>query len=270
MAITTSRQGFLDELVKNRDRANDSAVRCLTWNIQNSSLQRATRQVKWLQKNDFDIIVLTEAKLSDGCAYIKDRLTSLGYVTIFPKPENNDYSQILAVRKFFKEAPKIPVDFLPYRVSSAVCNFFGKYVLVVGSYMPIWKDEKKVTFLKSFQKLIQDENLRKKFDNWIILGDMNVLEPNHNPAHPLYEKYEFFYNSFSENGFRDAFRFFYPNNQEYSWFSREKSGYRFDHIFISENFLPLVKNCFYIHETRLEKLSDHSAMCLEISGPTGI
>jgi len=258
------RQKFLDELTESRQKSVDSgAIRCLNWNIRNPSLRRATKQMRWLEKNSSDIVVLTEVKLSHGGVYIKDRLTSLGYTVIFPRPENEDYGVILAIRKSFKATLKLRIDFLPYRVSSAVCNFSGKDTLIVGVYAPVWRNDKRKTFLEAFEKSITDENLRR-FVGWIILGDLNVLEPNHVPHHPVYKDWEYFYEALIKHGFVDAFRFFHPHEKEYSWFGREGNGYRFDHIFVSENILPFPENCSYIHDVRLEKLSDHSAMYLRI------
>jgi len=48
-----------------------------------------------------------------------------------------------------------------------------------------------------------------------------------------------------------------PNTQDYSWFGREGNGYRFDHIFISQS--------LYIHEPRLQKISDHSIMYMKLN-----
>jgi len=261
----SGRQKFLDELVTTKQKSIDlETIRCLNWNVRNPSLQRAIKQIKWLEKNSFDVNVLTEVKLSQGGVYIKDRLTSLGYTVIFPEPKNEDYGVILAVRKFMKEIPRINVDFLPHRVSFAVCNFSRKNILLTGIYAPVWRNEKKKMFLGAFEKLMVEEDLRKRFDGWVILGDLNVLEPNHIPQYSVYKDWEYFYDAFSKYGFVDAFRFFHPNEREYSWFGREGNGYRFDHVFVTENILPFLQNCFYVHGVRLEKLSDHSAMCLEI------
>jgi len=259
------RQKFLDELTNSKPKNIDyETVRCLNWNVRNPSLRRATKQMNWLEKNSFDIIVLTEVKLSQGGVYIKDRLRSLDYTVIFPKPENEDYGIILAIRKFFKETTKLWIDPFPYRASFAVCNFSGKDMLLTGVYVPVWRNDKKKMFLESFEKLMTDENLRNRFGGWIILGDLNVLEPSHIPHYPAYKDWEYFYDVFSKHGFVDAFRLLHPNEREYSWFGREGNGYRFDHIFVSENIVSSLKNCFYIHEVRLKKLSDHSAMYLEI------
>lgn len=258
------RQKFIDEITSGRKKPNSESLKILTWNIRNPSLRRAIKQIDWLEKSDFAIIVLTEAKLSQGCIYIRDRLKGFGYFAIFPKPEKEDYGIILASNKFFKEILDIPINFLPYRTSSVVCNFNGNDILVTGVYAPVWKNVEKAKFLEEFEKLISNRNLKKKFNQWIILGDLNVLESNHMPSYPQYKDWEYFYERLKNHGFVDAFRFFHPNEKEYSWFGREGNGYRFDHIFVSENLLPLLKNCFYIHEPRIKKLSDHSAMCLEI------
>lgn len=258
------RQKFLDELISKKTKKLDSnIIRFLNWNIRNPSLQRATKQVKWIERGNFDIIILTETKFSQGCVHIRDRLKSLGYKVIFLKPENKDYGVILAVRNL-KEILKKSIKFLPYRTSSTVCNFYGNDILITGVYIPVWRNEEKKKFLDEFEKLIGNEDLKKRFDNWIIIGDLNILEPDHIPQYSQYKTWEYFYNRIGEYGFVDAFRLFHPNEKEYSWFGREGNGYRFDHIFVSKNILPLIKNCFYIHGPRLEKLSDHSAMYLEI------
>jgi len=261
----SGRQRFLDELVTSRrEGVVPGRIRCLNWNVRNPSLRRAIKQMKWLEENGFDVIVLTEVKASQGCIYVKDRLLSLGYTVAFAEPEDEDYGVILAVRKIFKEVPNTYVDFLSYRVSFAACNFSEKEVLLIGLYVPVWRNDEKRKFLEAFEKLISDESLKKRFSNWIILGDLNLLEPSHVPHYPVYREWEFFYNAFSKHGFMDAFRFFHPNEKEYSWFGREGNGYRFDHVFVSEAILPFIRNCFYLHEVRLDKLSDHSAMYLEI------
>jgi len=258
------RQKFLDELiVTKRKKTSSETIKFLNWNIRNPSLRRSMKQTEWIEKGSFDIIVLTEAKFSQGCIHIRDRLKSLGYNVIFLKPENEDYGVILAVSNL-KEILEKSIKFLPYRTSSAVCNFYGKDILITGVYIPVWRNEEKKKFLDEFEKLIANEDLKKRFDDWIIIGDLNILEPNHIPKYSQYKPWEYFYNRLGKYGFVDAFRFFYPEEKEYSWFGREGNGYRFDHIFVSKNILPLIKNCFYIHEPRLEKLSDHSAMYLEI------
>lgn len=160
MNKTVDRQKFLDELAKNQRSSNSEVIRLLNWNIRNPSLERAIKQIEWIKKNDFDIIVLSEAKSSEGCNYISDRLKGLGYTVLFPKPENDDYCAIMAVRNL-KEIPEIHIDFLSYRISFSVCNFSGKDIVIAGMYAPIWKDDKARKWFKKFEELMKDANLRK-------------------------------------------------------------------------------------------------------------
>ena len=67
-----------------------------------------------------------------------------------------------------------------------------------------------------------------------------------------------------EAGMVDGFRHVHGDVESYSWFSHKGNGYRYDHIYVSKDLLPLVKQCDYIHEARENKLSDHSPMILEL------
>ncbi len=147
------------------------------------------------------------------------------------------------------------------------CNFLGKQVLLIGVYAPTWTTEKQKPFLEAFARTLKDVTSAKEYDGIIILGDTNMLEPNHTSNYPFLKEWEAFYNTLNECKFIDAFRFFYPKKEEYSWFSNGRPGQinqRIDHCLISSNLIDHLKDCFYIHEVRLQKLSDHSAMCLEI------
>ncbi len=76
------RQIFLDEKESKKDMPkviSNKQIRCLNWNIQNPSLERATKQINWIEKDNFDAIILTEAKYSKAGLYIVDRLKSRGY-----------------------------------------------------------------------------------------------------------------------------------------------------------------------------------------------
>lgn len=266
----SGRQRFFDEPADIRKgNASSGLVRCLNWNIQNSSLQRAVRQAGWFETNNFDVIALTEIKQSRGGNYIKDRLESRGYAVSFPDPENGDYGALLAVKELLSEGSKVRLDSLSHRISSLVCDISGKLVLFIGMYAPgPGRGEMKKKFSEAFEKAVREGNFDKKFDGCVILGDMNILEPNHDPKYPIYKDWEFFYNNLIQHGFVDAFRLIYPNKKEHSWFGRDGNGYRFDHCFVSKSIAPSIKDCFYIHDARTEGFSDHSAMCLEIRSPS--
>jgi len=68
-------------------------------------------------------------------------------------------------------------------------------------------------------------------------------------------------------GMRDAFRFvngYAPRDT--SWSTRRKGrefGFRIDHIFVSDALEPLA--CWYDHELRLARLSDHAPMLADVA-----
>jgi len=68
-----------------------------------------------------------------------------------------------------------------------------------------------------------------------------------------------------ELGYLDAFRLVHGDKKEYSWFSHQGNGYRYDHMYISAALQPLVKDCFYDQQAREDKLSDHAPMFLVLS-----
>ncbi|MET8542572.1 endonuclease/exonuclease/phosphatase family protein [Kitasatospora sp. NPDC004799] len=101
----------------------------------------------------------------------------------------------------------------------------------------------------------------------VIAGDLNVIEPDHNPPHRgVYGAWEYdFYTSFAEAGFTDAFRALHPDAVEHSWFGRRSGdGYRFDHALVTSAHRAQVRTCTYLHEPREAGLSDHSALQLAI------
>ena len=118
-------------------------------------------------------------------------------------------------------------------------------------------------FQDSVIYLLNSLNQNKQTTNLVVGGDLNVIDPSHIPKYPIFGDWEYeFYNTFLEVGLVDAYGTLNPNVQEYSWFGKFDDGYRFDHLFISRCFRDDLIKCYYIHEPRISRLSDHSAMIL--------
>lgn len=111
----------------------------------------------------------------------------------------------------------------------------------------------------------------------VIAGDLNVLEPDHDPRYAVFGEWEYdFYRAFGQAGFDDAFRVKEPTAMDYSWFGRPsaegvRNGYRFDHAFVSRAHRTAVVACRYDHSVRTAGLTDHSAMALalDLTGAVG-
>jgi len=84
----------------------------------------------------------------------------------------------------------------------------------------------------------------------VVLGDFNILEPDHDPKYPTFRPFEY---EFGDNGYQDAFRHLYPGDREYSWVGRTNDGYRYDHAFVSDSLISAVEDCAYVHESHARR-----------------
>ncbi len=244
-------------------------IKIITLNIQNPSEKRAYEQLKWIVNQQANILILTEAKFSSGGFLIKKYLISNGYKVMTSVEESKEYVTIIAVKGF----PTIEWDFsltlLPNRMTVTkiqtpigVLNIIGLYVPSHNNFEPI-KNERKEDFQKKFIDTLTSEYHNKDIENLLIGGDLNVLEPGHQPMIPHFRQWEYFYDFFKNFGLLDAFRFVNPHKIEHSWFGKTMYQ-RLDHFFVSNDLIPYIKNCLYCHEPRLTKLSDHSALVLSL------
>ena len=66
----------------------------------------------------------------------------------------------------------------------------------------------------------------------------------------------------------DAYKYCNPDKQEYSWVGRTNDGYRYDYAFVSADLRDNIAGCKYIHDTRKNGLTDHSAIIMELEVKT--
>lgn len=265
--IALSLYDFLDEKDSTSpvDKNDDSLLfSFFCWNINNPSLKRARNQAAWLRKQSADVFVLTECKHSEGCNFLEKYFQTFGYYVVFSKPEKNEYGvMIISKHKLTKSIFSNHIDYLQSRVISVKVPFFNDELEVIGIYVPsrdsgYEKKERKKRFIKKLISALEKEN---NSIHRVFCGDFNVLEPKHIPHYPIFENWEYdFYSNLNKYQLKDAFRHLSPEIQEYSWVGRKGDGYRYDHFFVTSDLIPLVQKCYYYHEPREMKLSDHSAL----------
>ncbi len=240
------------------------------WNIANPSKKRAETQSAWIRKQNADVFVLTECKNSEGCLFIEKYLCAYGYNVIFPKPEGNEYGVIIASKhKLTPTAFSKGVGYIQSRVVSASLQppLFSGEIEIVGTYLPSRDSSKeKIGRKKQFINSLVMNIKEYKFPSYsIFCGDLNILEPYHIPHYSIFQDWEYNFYNFLKSFMEDAYRYLNPEHQEYSWVGRTGDGYRYDHCFTSLELLPLVRRCYYLHEPRIEKLSDHSALITHLA-----
>ena len=139
----------------------------------------------------------------------------------------------------------------PDAIVSAEFSAFTLY----GVYFPHKKKHKLFNYL--FEDELNDKNA-------ILVGDFNTgINYVDQKGNSFW--YEDDLKKLLKDQYSDAFRLINDDKKEYSWYSHQGNGYRYDHTFIHNNLIPVVKDCKYIHSWREEGLSDHSPMILNLA-----
>jgi exodeoxyribonuclease III len=241
----------------------------VTWNIQHAAPKRAWNQVEWLAKqSSADVVALTEVGSGRAAQAVEKALTCYGYETYFPRNDSGDYCVALATRIGTLRALTLAPDHLPHRGVVGSVEMPGNETITVASiYVPSRgpKEQRNVAkrafqdaVIRMLPKLLSESPGGGPV---LIAGDLNVVEPGHQPHHPVFGEWEYeFYRSFGRTGLVDCFRHLNTCMNGYSWYGRSGLGFRFDHLFINKTHAGRVLSCQYQHGPRLEGLSDHSAM----------
>jgi len=196
--------------------------------------------------------------------FLERYFQAFGYNVFYPKPVGNEYGVMIISKNHLTESTfSNSINNLKSRVASIKLKLGGEELEIIGVYVPSrdsssGKIEKKKFFLNNLNDTFKLYSLTKKR---IVCGDLNILEPNHVPHYPFFKDWEYdFYSCLIKYHLEDSFRYLNPRIHEYSWIGRNGDGYRYDHCFVSLDLLPLLKKCFYLHEPRESRLSDHSAL----------
>lgn len=247
---------------------NAQVLHLLTLNIGNPSPERAERQMDWFEGRPEDVFVLTETRASRGCELMAQRFAAAGYSVTFQKPDPGECGVMIVARMATHSGAWTGgLDYLAARAASVRLEGAGG-IEVIGFYVPsrdasIEKTQRKQKFIESCLATFKAQDGRS--DQLIVLGDLNILEPNHKPRYSFFLPWEYdFYTQLSRFRLEDAFRHLHREVNEYSWVGRTGDGYRYDHAFVSISLLNRIVECSYVHDTRDAGLSDHSGLAVSL------
>lgn len=255
------------------------SIKILSLNIGNPSLSRAARQCEWLSMRDEDVFVLTETKNSQGCSYIEDYFINQSYTLFnhnsetefnvcFPRSVTGDLGvMIITKHKIAKTRCVFDNNSIYYsRQIETSIKHKNMNLKIMGLYVPSRdRSEKKIQRKKNFIDVITKRINNFQNSTSIIMGDLNILDRNHFPHYSTFYKWEYdFYDDIIKSGYIDAYRYCNPATNEYSWVGRTGDGYRYDYCFVLGDLIQNVVRCSFDHETRDLKLTDHSAITVEL------
>lgn len=250
-----------------------SGLSLLTLNIGSPSAERAHRQLAWLATRHEDVLVLTETRTSDGCKHLADAFRTAGYAVLYPKPAPAEYG-VMVVSKVPVQVDPIgkTLSYLPNRVTGVMISTQMGLIRVLGAYVPTRdataeRTERKRRWLSEFSTALGTEGLTEAGTQTVVLGDLNVIEPDHEPEHTSFRwfEYDFYRGLTDKHGLVDAYRHLNPDRVEHSWIGRTGDGYRYDHAHCSKELAEELVECEYVHEPRTTRLTDHSGLSLQFS-----
>lgn len=228
-------------------------LKILSWNIQQGGGSRVLKICSQLIQFAAEIIILSEYKNNANGAKIRTQLLTAGYryqnVSAATSDQNSAaiFSKLPSNHILFPSAdPTFP--------HNVVCSQYDAFN-VYGMYLPHKKKHQLFDFL-----------LEKTTDTKpaILAGDFNTGKNYIDQKGNSFWYTDKLKALEESNNYIDAFRKINGNAKEYSWYSHQGNGYRYDHTYIHESLLPILKNCYYLHSWREEKLADHSPMVLEL------
>lgn len=226
-------------------------LKIIAWNIQQGGGRRVPSILAAIKKCQAEIVTLNEFKNNTSGLALRIGLMRQGYMhqVVTHSPANINSVCIAAKLPFHSNLHHHEIDDFPYSIVSAEFDAFDVYAL----YLPHKKKHTLFSFL--LEKL-------KRSRPAILCGDFNT---GYNGIDQ--HGHSFWYSDqldlLKEINYRDAFRYFHPEKEEYSWYSHKGNGFRYDHIWVHQDILPVLKNCYYGQEVRESKFSDHAMQLLE-------
>ncbi|WP_437853473.1 endonuclease/exonuclease/phosphatase family protein [Sorangium sp. So ce363] len=233
-------------------------MRLATWNLRHGGGRRVPQLLDGLKMLVFgrapDIAVLTEFQTGSAGDELQAGLRELGLVHQSSSVSNHRQNSVLVAARFpfqVGSAEGVPPGY-EHRLVTAEFDD----LVVCGLYFPNMRSKAPL-----FDWLLGRTELLNK--RALLFGDFNT------GLHHLDEHGATFFcaDQFAgllKQGWVDLWRERNPEAREFSWFSHVGNGFRIDHAFGSPQLAKAVRSVSYSHEVRIRRVSDHSAMFLEL------
>jgi exonuclease III len=142
-------------------------------------------------------------------------------------------------------------------------------VVVAGVYVPVISAVS-LANKRRFWGMLHDAARRRLEEPYVLVGDLNTGDfpiDKETPGRPFSCTQE--YRQMCELGMVEAWRAANGDRREYSWRSRQGTGFRLDHAFLSPGIRARLTGARYSHGEREAKISDHSILIVDLA-PTAI
>jgi exodeoxyribonuclease-3 len=264
-------------------------LRILALNIANPSPTRALLQLAWLRERPEDVLVLSETKNSKGSAQLLVGLQEAGWVVVASAPGVDGYGVAVASRVALRR------DDDPLTSGPRSADLGGRalsVLLALHQATGLRNEPDSIRLVAAYGPTSPPQGVRQRSDRtarkqaWltafsaalsdladqplVVAGDLNVVDRGHLPNYRCFTEAEYAFMDSLESqhhlvdAYRSSLEHDAPPQDGHSWVHHNGDGYRYDHVFVADELAPRLHGCGYLHETRLTKLSDHSAMYVEL------
>lgn len=234
-------------------------LRLCALNLQGPAPARATPLVDWLITTQSNVLVLTEIHASEGGRQVIAGLRASGYTVTNPAGwQHAKHFTAIACKGFTATAVEPAID---PRINAVDLASTAGTLRLIGIYGPtngMTVDSSAIR--AAFQSSCLAHLRVIRHPRLIVAGDLNVIEPNHQPKLPDFAPHDYdFYTGLLDLDLIDAYRQRHPAGVDHSWSHPRYGAQRLDHTLISAQAGSLT-DCTYDHSTRSQRLSDHSAL----------
>lgn len=253
-------------------------MRIVSWNVNGVRAVMKKDFEESLAKMDPDILCLQETKAQDdqvaealapieGYHIYSNSAVKKGYsgTAILTREEPLSVSYDMGIEEHDQEGRVICAEFDDFFLVTVYTPNSGSSLARLD-YRQQWDAD----FLKYLKNLEATKDV-------IVCGDLNVAhkdidlanpKPNYNKSAGYMQEEIDGIDNYTNSGFVDTFRHFYPEQIKYSWWSyragaRQRNvGWRIDYFLVSESFVSDIKDSFILNDIMG---SDHCPVGIELA-----
>lgn len=235
------------------------AGRIVSLNLWHGGGGRIDRLSDWLLNKSASAVIATEWRNNLPGQYLRNRLALSGLESFLTAPATSQINTVLlAATGITGSQAATPLN---SPVGNLVSISTEEGVTILGCYFPQRMD--KIPFFNRCIELA----VRNSHQPFVMIGDFNTgrndldIEGNGVPFYCA----DLFAGLPKRAGMTDLWRLRHGERRDWTWRS-SRNGFRIDHAFGNQAFLDRYPDfrCEIDHEPRLSKLTDHSAIVLDL------
>lgn len=236
-------------------------IRILSLNIRHGGGQRIARLIGAVAAMQPDVVLLSEVRAS-SVERFRAGLAGRGLTESHWTDIDRGINGLLVLHKPGVAQSLGTLDeTLPHRGHRLLLRAHGVHLL--GVHILSQSTDKGAKQAQWDRLLARLESMNG--EPWLVMGDLNTGDASDRPAScPPFTGERCFVRFIGEVG-ADCWRHHHAGKSEGTWYSHTGNPFRLDHAVCSRSLLKHVTRCDYVHSLRIEGLTDHSGLIVEVA-----